>query len=107
MGDDWHSAWTAVLDELETDVTKVETLLAADHRMRDHAIIDNWTPPQGLGPLPLDLRPRADAILSRQLSAARAVTLALATNRRHAAVANRIEAGSQGAPRPAYIDCAM
>ncbi len=106
-GAEWHRAWNAALDELEGDVVEIEELLADDHRMRDHEITNAWKPPQGLGPLPLDLRPRADAILARQLAAAHAVTLALATNRRQACVASRIEAGSRGAPRPAYIDCAM
>jgi hypothetical protein len=31
----------------------------------------------------------------------------LATNRRQAAVAARIETGGSAAPRPAYVDCAM
>lgn len=107
VGGDWQRAWTAALDELEADVTEVEGMLADDHRMRDHPVTNSWKPPTGLGPLPLDLRPRADSILGRQLAAARAVTLAIATNRRQAAVAAKIETGQQGAPRPAYVDCAM
>jgi hypothetical protein len=104
---DWRDAWTAALDELEADVARVEALLLEDHRVRDHPLTDPWAPPEGLGPLPLDLRPRADAILSRQIATAAAVTRALATNRRQAAMAERIETGGQAAPRPAYVDCAM
>ncbi|MBN1174127.1 MAG: hypothetical protein JXA67_18285 [Micromonosporaceae bacterium] len=107
MGGDWAAAWTAALDELEVDVTEVEQLLADDHRQRDHDIVNIWKPPAGLGPLPLDLKPRADAVLSRQLAAARAVGLAIATTRKQVTVVSRIEAGDQGAARPAYIDCAM
>jgi hypothetical protein len=108
MGDPaWNQAWTAALDELEADVTEVETFLADDHRMRDHQVTNSWRPPQGLGPLPLDLKPRADAILARQIAVAQAVTMALATNRRQAAVTNRIETGGRGPARPAYLDCAM
>lgn len=107
MGGDWAGAWTAALDELEADVVEVEEMLVADHRQRDNPITNAWQPPPGLGPLPLDLRPRADSILNRQIAAARAVTLALATTRRQAAVAARIETGQQGTPRPAYVDCAM
>ena len=102
----WTEAWTAALDALETDVTAVEALLAADHRLRDLPLADPWSPPAGLGPLPLDLRPRADAVLQRQLAAAAALAVAAATTRRQAAVADRIEAGP-GTPRPAYVDCAM
>ena len=107
MATDWASAWTSALDELDADVTEVEEMLGAEHRQRDNPITNNWKPPPGIGPLPLDLRPRADAILGRQIAAARSIGLALGANRKHAAVAARIETGSQGAPRPAYIDCAM
>ena len=104
---EWRDAWTAALDELEADVARVEDLLVSDHLVRDHPLTDPWAPPEGLGPLPLDLRPRADAILARQIAAAGAVSTALASNRRQAAVAARIETGGQPAPRPAYVDCAM
>lgn len=105
--EDWTAAWQAALDELEMDVTEAESLLTGDHMLRDTPIVNAWTPPTGLGPLPLDLRPRADAILARQLAAAEGITRALATNRRQAAVTARIETGGQAAARPAYIDCAM
>jgi hypothetical protein len=104
---EWYRAWRAALDELEADVVEVESLLADEHRTRDNPLADAWTPPEGLGPLPLDLRPRADAVLARQIAAARDVAAALTGNRRHAAVAARIETGAQSAPRPAYIDCAL
>jgi hypothetical protein len=104
---DWLAAWEAALDELEMDVADAEALLTGDHMLRDTPVSNAWNPPAGLGPLPLDLRPRADAILARQLAAAEGITRALATNRRQAAVTARIETGGQTAARPAYIDCAM
>jgi len=104
---EWREAWLAVLDELDRDVEAVEALLVREHSRRELPVADPWAPPAGLGPLPLDLRPRADGILSRQLAAAAAVAAALATNRRQAAVAARIETGGAAAPRPAYVDCAM
>jgi hypothetical protein len=103
----WVNAWTAALDALDADVAAVEALLVSDHGQRDHPVVDPWSPPEGLGPLPIDLRPRADAVFQRQLAAARAITLALATNRRQANAVARIESGGQGAPVPAYVDCAM
>ncbi len=103
----WRQAWIGALDALEADVVEVETLLAADHRLRDTPTADPWSPPDGLGPLPLDLRPRADAILARQIEAARAVTVAITTNRQQAALMEHIEAGRRAnPPRPAYVDCA-
>jgi hypothetical protein len=102
----WRHAWTAALDALEADVERVEVMLAYDHRTRDLPRVDPWSPPAGLGPLPLDLRPRADAILNRQLAAAQALALAMVANRRQAEMAARIEAGDDPR-RPAYLDCAV
>lgn len=107
MTSDWNREWTAAVDALEADVAAVEAMLADDHLLRDHPTTDPWQPPQGLGPLPLDLRARADAILQRQIATTRAITIALAANRRQAAMASRIETGAHGAARPAYLDHAM
>ena len=108
MSGGWHAAWVAALDALEADVAAVEALLTADHQLRDAPVTDPWSPPEGLGPLPLDLRPRADAILSRQIAAAGAVVTAIAGNRRQAQLAGRVESGFSGhPPRPAYVDCAL
>ncbi|GAA3448078.1 hypothetical protein [Planomonospora venezuelensis] len=103
---DWHAAWSSALDALELDVAATEAMLVDDHRVRELASVDPWSPPEGLGPLPLDLRPRADAILARQLAAAQALAMAMAGNRRQAAMLARVETGSSGTPRPAYISCA-
>jgi hypothetical protein len=104
MTEGWRRAWTEALDALDADVTSMESLLADDHRLRDVPLTDPWQPPAGLGPLPLDLRPRADGILRRQLAAAEALTRVLATNRQQAAVAGRILSG-QGPGAAAYVDC--
>ena len=107
MGPTWHAEWAAALDELEADVVSVEAMLTDDHLMRDNPVTDPWSPPQGLGPLPLDLRPRADGILARQLAAAEAIAVALAGTRRQVALSERLETGGKTAARPAYVDCAM
>ncbi|MFC4062439.1 hypothetical protein ACFOWE_29415 [Planomonospora corallina] len=104
---DWHAAWSAALDALEMDVAAVEEMLSGDHRTQEvPAVTGAWTPPTDLGPLPLDLRPRADAILSRQLRVAQEMVLVMAGNRRQAAMIARVETGSDGAARPVYINCA-
>jgi hypothetical protein len=107
MTNDWHAAWSTALDDLEADVASVETLISTDHRLRELPIANPWAPPAGLGPLPLDLRPRADAILARQATAARELALAIGTNRKHASLVSVIEVGAAGAPRPSYVDRAM
>jgi hypothetical protein len=106
--DDWRSAWIQALDAVEAEVSQVEALLEDDHRVRDAPAYDPWTPPEGLGPLPLDMGPRADAILARQLAAAQSVVLAISANRQQAMLASRIESGRQATPlRPAYLDTSM
>ena len=105
MSAEWHVAWAAALDELEADVILVEAMIDEEHRVRDLPVANPWTPPQGLGPLPLDLRPRADAILGRQLAATQTISVALSANRRQAELLARVESGAAPA-RPAYVDCA-
>jgi hypothetical protein len=105
--DQWRAAWVAALDELEADVEVVEGVLNDEHRRQELPTANPWAPPVGLGPLPLDLRPRADGILTRQLAAARELATAMATNRRQAAFASRVEAGHAGKSTPSYVDCAM
>jgi hypothetical protein len=103
----WRAAWAAALDELEADVEAVESALDDEHRRRELPPATPWSPPAGLGPLPLDLRPRADGILSRQLAAAQRLTVEIAVNRRQAAFAARVETGGAGRQTPSYVDCAM
>lgn len=104
---EWFQAWTCALDALEGDVEQIEKLIADDHLLRDIPQTDPWSPPEGLGPLPLDLRPRVDAILARQIAAAHAVTMAIVANRQQIALTARIESRDNPAPpRPAYVDCA-
>jgi hypothetical protein len=102
----WQGAWTAALDRLECDVASAEALLAEEHLLRELPIADPWHPPAGLGPLPVDLRPRADQVLARQLAVAERLAAIMTGTARQAAVINRIDNGHE-APRPNYVDCAM
>jgi hypothetical protein len=97
----------AALDELDADVSSIEAMLLEEHRLRDLPQVDPWAPPSGMGPLPLDLRPRADAILARQTSAAQRLLMAIASNRRQAAFAAKVEVGDFGKAPPSYVDRAM
>jgi hypothetical protein len=103
---DWRSAWTQALDALELDVTATEAMLAGEHLAAEHPPADPWHPPTALGPVPQDLRPRADGILLRQTAAAEEIARRLVTNRQQSAMVARIETGG-AAPQPKYLDCAM
>lgn len=107
MADDWRTAWVQALDELEADVEAVEQMIRDEHRERELPAATPWEPPAGLGPLPLDLRPRADSILTRQLEVAKAAALAITANRRQTAFAAKVEVGTAGKAIPTYLDYKM
>ncbi|MEU4687274.1 hypothetical protein [Actinoplanes sp. NPDC023714] len=103
---DWRSAWADALDELEMDVEAVETMLADEHRHAETPPASLWKPPTELGALPLELKPRADEILTRQLKAAEEIARRLTANRQQMTMTSRIETG-EAVKRPVYLDRAM
>ncbi len=103
---DWGVEWAAALDALEMDVVEVETMLADERRLAETPPSNLWRPPTELGALPLELRPRADEILTRQLAAAEEIARRLTANRQQMAMTSRIETG-EAVKRPVYLDCAM
>jgi hypothetical protein len=103
---DWRGAWTEALDELELDVARVEAMLDDEHRHAETPPADLWKPPTELGALPLELKPRADEILTRQLKAAEEIARRLTANRRQTVMTARIETG-ESVKRPVYVDRAM
>jgi hypothetical protein len=106
MSEGWREAWSAALDELEMDVTATEAMLADVRRLNETPEADPWKPPQDLGALPLELVPRADEILTRQLRAAEEIARRLTSTRQQQVVTGRIETGER-MKRPLYLDCAM
>ncbi|MDT5030650.1 MAG: hypothetical protein QOC94_821 [Actinoplanes sp.] len=104
---DWRKIWVDALDELEADVDAVEQMIKDEHGRRDLPAAMPWHPPAGLATLPLDLRPRADAILARQVEVARTLSAAITENRRQTAFAARVEVGTPGKAIPSYVDKAM
>jgi hypothetical protein len=106
MTGDWRGAWTAALDELELDVAEIETMLADERRYAETPPADLWKPPTELGALPLELKPRADEILTRQLKVAEEIGRRLTAGRQQLAMTARIETG-ESVKRPVYVDRAM
>ena len=107
MAEGWRHAWVTALDELEADVEVVEKMIEDDHRSQELPTPTPWAPPAGIGPLPLELRPRADQIMARQLAAAQAAATAITANRRQTAFAALVEVGTAGKSIPSYVDYAM
>ena len=105
-GGDWRSSWCAALDELELDVATVEAMLDDEHRHAETPPASIWKAPTELGALPLELKPRADEILTRQLKTAQEIARRLTANRQQLAMTARIETG-ESVKRPVYVDRAM
>ncbi|WP_018685611.1 hypothetical protein [Actinokineospora enzanensis] len=103
----WHEAWAAALDRLEADVDSAEALLNDEHMLRDLPAHDPWHPPPGLGPLPLDLRPRADAVLRRQLDVAARMATAMTSAAKHSLVLGKMGDDAREPARPSYVDVAL
>jgi len=98
----WHQA----LDELEGDVLDAQELLARD-RAEEIANwgrrSEDWIPPQGLGPVPPDLRERALRLLQHQLSVAEQLAERIVQSQRQRDVAARMSY-APARPVASYID---
>ncbi|WP_433610088.1 hypothetical protein ACQP2P_40170 [Dactylosporangium sp. CA-139114] len=99
--DGWAAAWAAALDAMELEADAVEQLLR--HRELPPQMV--FTPPEGIGPLPLELTERARRLVQRQLDLSRELSIAIAGNRQQARLVNRMQReGGMGAPPPVYLD---
>jgi hypothetical protein len=103
-----RAEWASVLEEMEVEVldaersirgNRAEEIAAWGRRMED------WTPPNMLGPLPLDLRERAARLLQHQLAVAEELVERITQSQRQRDVAARMAYR----PRPvaAYVDRAL
>jgi hypothetical protein len=58
-----HTCWSEVLAELEAQLDRFDTaVVGPDAQVLD---LPAWAPPSGLGPIPVDLVPRAEQVLIR------------------------------------------
>jgi hypothetical protein len=110
--DAFRAAWVSALDALELDVEHAEALLRsaagapADGPDEPAPAPGGWTVPVVHGPLPDDLAARAAAVLERQLRAGEELARAMSGNRRHAALAARLDSGGRR-ERPVFLDRAL
>jgi hypothetical protein len=101
----WHQALT----DLEGEVLEAEETLArgrADEIATWGRRTEDWVPPSGLGPLPLDLRERAARLLQHQLAVAEALVERITQSQRQRDLAARMSHGPDR-PVPSYIDRAL
>jgi hypothetical protein len=114
-----HPQWSALLDELESQLDDAERTLtsagseasvsdasvtaAPDDATSPPAAPRPWAPPTGLGPLPAALSDRASSVLARQaVLVARLVEARSAVQQQLGAV-RRVEASHEPG-RPVYLD---
>lgn len=96
-------AWTAELDRLELALHRVEL-------QEDDGLVDavepasQWTEPQGLGPLPPALLPRAREILARQRQVEASLGDAIDRVGRQQRYTARVTQAVGAVHAPAYLD---
>ncbi|TDK25790.1 hypothetical protein E2F48_11210 [Arthrobacter crusticola] len=94
-----RAGWTAALAQLE-DVVFEAQRAASDPQLPAPAIAA-WEPPQGLGPMPADLREHARRVNEAQLAALSALGQARATVARHLGA---VESASADLARTGSLD---
>ena len=87
----WDTAWVAALEAMELEADEVEQMLRHRDVLEAAPVTPvSFTPPDGLGPLPIALADRARRLVQRQLDLARELTIAMAGNRQQARLVSRL-----------------
>lgn len=106
-------SWATVLADLAREAAEHERLFDAiangDHGEDEHDLpaATPWTPPSGLGPVPVDLREQAIAVLNRQLALAARIAEAQTHNQQQQRLTERLDGGYGRTSAPAFFDAAL
>jgi hypothetical protein len=95
-----HDAWQVDLDRIELDVLRAERALDTGAELRT----DTWDLPSNHGPIPGDLRERAQGILDRQRAVMARIAEQLGINLRHQTVIEKAGLTSSLSNVPVYLD---
>ncbi|CAB4734317.1 MAG: hypothetical protein F2667_14615 [Actinobacteria bacterium] len=99
--DSCFKAWQVTLDRIELDVMRAERDLGRGEILHT----DPWDLPADYGPLPDELRERAEEILARQHALIEEMTGALGYTVRQRAVADAVgRVSTRGLKYPIYVD---
>lgn len=97
-----REAWEVALDRLELDLVRMERALGVGEFVDDGT---SWEVPGKYGPMPGELRERAEELVARQRSVIETLRERMATTLRQRAVVETIaRAAETPEPRAAYID---
>ena len=103
-GGEWDEAWVAALDAMELEADEVEQMLRHRDVLESAPVTPvTFSPPEGLGPLPIALADRARRLVQRQLDLSRELTIAIAGNRQQARLVNRLHREAVDSV-PVYVD---
>jgi hypothetical protein len=101
----WAGAWAAALEAMELEADAVERMLRHRDMLQHAADGGLFAPPDGIGPLPMELTERARRLVQRQLDLSRELSIAIAGNRQQARLVTRLQReGPTGQPPPVYLD---
>ena len=102
-------SWASVLHDLARDAAEHERLLAAvrEGESEELPAAAAWTPPSGLGPLPVDMREQAMQVLQRQLDLATRIAEAQTHNSEQQRLTERLIGGYGRTTAPAFFDTAL
>jgi hypothetical protein len=92
------TGWTGVLDAMERRLVLAERFLAGEEVHLDHFVL-----PDGLGPLPAELRPRARALFEATGQAESRLAVEMERMTRRVRPASLL-AGGDDRPAPSYVD---
>lgn len=109
VGDRSSLTWASVLSDLARQAAEHERLFAAieDGAEEELPAAAPWTPPSGLGPIPVDLREQAIAVLNRQLALQARIVEAQTHNQTQQRLTERLEGGYGRTSAPAFFDTAL
>jgi len=97
-----RDAWQVALDRLELDLVRVERSLGVGDRVAES---DPWEVQEKYGPLPPDLRQRAEELVVRQQAVIDALRCRMAATLRQRAVIESVgRTSGPTEPRAVYID---
>ncbi|CAM3442049.1 hypothetical protein NODU109028_17055 [Nocardioides dubius] len=93
--------WLAVLEQFERDLAAVEAVLDGGSDALPDDVERAWSVPQVSGPVPTELRERAELVAERQLAAQTAIVQRMRSARSQQAVVKLLDGGPK---RPVYLD---
>jgi hypothetical protein len=92
--------WDELLDSMQRRLETIEAMFASD----SHVAVEPFQLPEGIGPLPKELRDRAERLLSDTVEVERRLERLLTATARRLHAVSGTKAFDIGRPPPTYVD---